>query len=137
MFLIKLFKFGALSILLGLLLVGCSDSGVSSNNCEPIIDSVKIVDIKTVGNKTYYLVHRISGWHDKTEILQLFTTKPVFDRCNRNTTEPVFDDSIDSTMAISHIYLDVNMNNLEVLYKKDMKSDAENQKFKLEIKPKT
>lgn len=29
----------------------------------------------------YYLVYRVAGWSDKTEILEHYDIKPVFDNC--------------------------------------------------------
>ena len=54
-----------------LMLVSCSDQSVETEPCAITVDAVSIIDSLKLEDTTYLLVHRISGWSDKTEILEL------------------------------------------------------------------
>jgi hypothetical protein len=114
--------------------VSCSNDTSNLEKCPITIDTVSIVDSKIVDNISYYLVHRISGWSDKTEILELYNEKPIFDHCSNSNIAPVFGDSLALSMKVSHIYLDVNNNSLEIEYDEGQVSDSETTSFKLELK---
>ena len=45
----------------------------------------------------YYLVHKISGWSDKTETLELFDSKPDFDNCSKSDIEALYAVTIELT----------------------------------------
>ena len=67
--------------------------------------------------RTYYLVYRIAGWHDKTEILELYDSKPEFDNCSRSNIKQIYSDSLDSNQTITHVYLNVKASELDIQYK--------------------
>jgi hypothetical protein len=67
-------------------MTACSEQSQDKMACEITVDSVTIIDSMKVDDTTYYLVHRISGWRDKTEILELYSSKPVFDKCAKSKT---------------------------------------------------
>ncbi|BBA37000.1 hypothetical protein sS8_5077 [Methylocaldum marinum] len=62
--------------------------------------------------KTYYLVYRISGWHEKIESFELYGTEPSFDNCGESTVAPLFGESIDdkdsnnNDQYVAHIYFE-------------------------------
>ncbi|WP_033415801.1 hypothetical protein [Hahella ganghwensis] len=90
-------------------LFGCADSGP---DCSFATDTVSIIDQKLIGNQNYFLVHRISGWHDKIESFELYDTEPAFDICGVSTTEPLYGESVDNKDAnnanqyIAHIFFE-------------------------------
>lgn len=115
-------------------LVACSDDTSQLDECPITIDTVSIVDTKVVDGISYYLVHRVSGWSDKTEILELYVKKPTFDHCSKSNIDPVFGDSLPLTMKISHIYLDAINNSLKFEYDEGQVSGSNSRSFKLELK---
>ena len=115
------------------LLFSCFDAD-EDNSCSITIDSVNIIDSVSTKNKTYYLVYRISGWSDKTEILELYDKKPTFDHCSNSNIEPVFGDSLELTKIVSHVYLNLNQNNFEIKYKEGTPSITNSNTLKLELR---
>ncbi len=87
----------------------CSDSN-SVSRCSLTSDSVSITSSLSVEEKTYYLVYRISGWHEKIESFELYGTEPSFDNCGESTIAPLFGESIDdkdsnnNDQYVAHIY---------------------------------
>lgn len=63
-----------------------------------------------VDSETYFLVYRVSGWHEKVESFELYAAEPVFDKCGISTIEPLFSDSIDdknrnnNNQYVKHVY---------------------------------
>jgi hypothetical protein len=112
----------------------CSDSSNDSDNCNMAVDSVKIIDQKVVGDTTYYLVLRISGWHDKSEIIEIYNTRPTFDRCARSDVEQIDGDSLELDSTVAHLYFDVKANSLYIEYKEGKPDKDHNRNLKLEIK---
>jgi len=90
-------------------LASCSDSA-PTNRCSLTSDSVTITSSLSVEEKTYYLVYRISGWHEKIESFELYGTEPTFDKCGESTITPLFGESIDdkdsdnNDQHVAHIY---------------------------------
>ena len=68
------------------------------------------------GKITYYLVHRISGWSDKTEILELYNVKPHFNHCSISQVDPLYGDSLALSKTIAHVYLNTQENKLDIEY---------------------
>jgi len=90
--------------------ISCSeqvDESSAEAECAITVDSTSIVDTSVHNDKTWYLVLRISGWHDKTEIVQLFDKKPRLDHCNRDLVAPVIEDSIAHDLSIKSFRIDL------------------------------
>ena len=109
------------TLILGLVCViifsGCSDKTTDAEECPITIDSVSLLDSLQYGDHTYYLVRRITGWHEKTEILELYNSKPEFDRCSRSSIKPIYGDLLETSQTITHVYLNVKAGELDIQYK--------------------
>ncbi len=114
--------------------LSCSEQSTDIELCPVIVDSVSIIDTMETGGETYYLVYRVSGWNDKTEILELYNLKPVFDNCSRSNIEPLYADSLETAQTISHVYLNTNKNFLELIYVEGEPEKLHNASLKLEVK---
>ena len=73
---IKLVRFIILP--LTCLLAACSDDDCSFDIAG---DQLRLADSTEIGNKTYYLYTRTTGWNDKVVFFELYDTKPAFDAC--------------------------------------------------------
>lgn len=69
---------------------GCTPS---EDNCLTIDQVTQLKKIK-IDNKEHYLFLRISGWHDKIELFNLYDQKPVFDKCMNANIPPISDISV-------------------------------------------
>jgi len=58
-------------------------------------DSVAIIDQATVAGRPLWLVHRITGFHDKVEFVEVYAAAPVFDSCGHSPLAPVSVDTYD------------------------------------------
>ena len=105
-----------------------------NTSCPITVDSAKIIDSYLVKDKTYYLVYRVSGWNDKTEILELYDEKPVFDHCSKSNIEAVFGDSLELSKKITHVYLNSDLNILEIEYMDEIVDGNSNLALKLELR---
>ena len=106
-------------LVIGVILVivaSCDRSGSVESDCPFIIDTVAIVDTATIEKTNYYLVLRISGWHEKTEIVELYDRRPEFDRCARSLIAPIVSDSLELDRAVAHLYFDRQARSLEINY---------------------
>ena len=90
----------------------------SSQECPLTIDQTTVIDKKQLDSTTYYLVKRISGWHDKTIIIELFDKKPEYDNCNENIVMPIIDDSIEMDMQIESFMINLQTKQFEIKYAK-------------------
>lgn len=79
-------------------------------------------------------MHRISGWSDKTEILELYDAEPIFDHCSKSNIEPVYGDSLEMSQTIIHVYLDTKKKQLDIVYKDGIPNKSHNANLKLELK---
>jgi hypothetical protein len=102
--------------------------------CSFTVDSVSIIDSVNIKDNTYYLVYRVAGWSDKTEILELYDKKPVFDNCSKSNIEAIFGDSLELSKTISHVYLNIDENSFEVNYEEGISSENHNRSLKLEVR---
>jgi len=75
------------------MLVACGEDS-DIEDCAAVIDTVSIIDKKTHNDKVYYLAKRITGWQDKSVIIQLFDHEPKNDRCHRSLIPPIIEDSL-------------------------------------------
>jgi len=123
-----------MSVLLFMGVISCSEQSSEVEPCPMTVDSVTIIDTKQVSGKTYYLVHRIAGWSDKTEILELYDAKPEFNHCSKSNIEPVFGDSLELTQAVSHVYLNLNDKILEIEYQDVSDEKIDNTHLKIELR---
>lgn len=105
----NILRYAAILLLTCLSQVSCSDSE-PTNRCSITSDSVTITGRLSVDDQTYYLVHRISGWHEKIESFELYGTEPTFDNCGESKITPLFGESIDdkdgdnNDQYVAHIY---------------------------------
>ena len=112
----------------------CSDRETKIDECSITVDTVKIIDSKTIGGNTYYLVHRVSGWQDKVEILELYNEKPIFDHCSIASVDPIDGDSIEMSKSISHVYLNSESESLDIEYIDDKPVHDHQAFIRLEVK---
>jgi hypothetical protein len=76
-------RFLGAAIFLALLTVISSAWWLSrSPGCGFPGDSVAIIDQATVAGRPLWLVHRVSGFQDKVEYVELYAAAPVFDTCS-------------------------------------------------------
>jgi predicted metal-binding protein len=87
-------------------LVAC-DMQTDAASCPPTLDSVSEMDRKVHEGTEYILVRRIVGWHDKSEVLELFDTEPKLDECQRNLIQPLIADSLDTTLSVKSMRVDL------------------------------
>jgi hypothetical protein len=121
------------TLILILTIASCSDRDAKVDECSATVDSVEIIDSKAFDDKSYYLVHRISGWHDKVEILELYDEKPVFDTCSKPSVEPIDGDSIEMTKSVSHVFLNIKERKLDIVYGEGLPLKNQKDLIKLEI----
>lgn len=122
------------ALILGVL--GCSDSSSQSSTCEKVeiaSDTVKIIDQATNQGKTYYLVLRISGLNDKTEIIEVYDAPPSFDRCGKSKETPIAGDSLEATQTVSRLFLNTKERSLQIEYKEGRLEPRHNERLKLEF----
>jgi len=116
-------------------LIACTESSSKPETCDAPIDTVSIIDEITIDTSVYYLVLRIVGWHDKTEIIELYNQKPKFNQCAKSHVEAIFGDSLDSDSTVSHVYLNPQKNTLNVKYVSGKSDKSHNNSLKLELEP--
>lgn len=136
----KIFLSNCSKILFGFFLIllisvaACSDRDTKVDDCPITVDTVEIIDIKKIGDSSYYLVHRISGWQDKIEILELYDEKPIFDHCSKASVDPIDGDSLEMSKSISHVFLNIKERKLDIVYKDGFPMKNQQDSIKLEIK---
>ena len=113
----------------------CSDKASEAEECPIAGDSVFILDHLQQEGRTYYLVYRIAGWHDKTEILELYDGKPEFDKCSRSIIKPIYSASLEMTQTVKHVYLNVKAGELDIQYKDAAPGRDSVSLLKLELAP--
>ena len=119
-------------------------AGESMKGCYFAAPQNLILDTKSVGNTSYYLVKTITGHHDKVEFLYLFDEEPIYDDCKNPHIESVDsvvindwgidDQRVEPEGFITHVYLDVENEKLEVIYEDIPYEEGHDEKLKLEIK---
>jgi len=114
--------------------LSCSEQSGEVEPCPITVDSVAMIDSMQVNGKTYYLIHRISGWSDKTEILELYDSKPEFDHCSKANINPLYGDSLELTQAVSHVYLNIKDQVLDIEYKEPGDDKIDNSHLKMQLK---
>lgn len=107
----NILRYATVLVVICLSQASCSDSNPGSR-CSLTSDSVLITSSLSVEEKTYYLVYRISGWHEKIESFELYGAEPSFDNCGESTIAPLFGESIDdkdsnnNDQYVDHIYFE-------------------------------
>ena len=96
-------------------IAGCSQ-GDASVECPPVLDTVEQLLIKAHGEKNYFLVKRVAGWHDKTIVLQLYDQKPVLNACNEDLVLPIYENSLDDERSVTTLVADLERQSFEVVY---------------------
>lgn len=112
----KRFKKVGFSLILMLGLSSCIQDDNNEEECPITIDSVMTLLTQTYNEREYYLVKRISGWHEKTEIIQLFDKPPILNRCNEDTIPPIFEDSIELDKPLIKLSADIKNDSFELIY---------------------
>lgn len=116
-------------------LSACRESAeTNADLCSMVIDTVSIIDKQNFGNKTYYMVLRIAGWSDKTEIIEVYNAKPVFNHCAKSNIKPIFGDSLEMEQSVSHVYVDVPNNTVSIEYVSGKPNISHNKNLKLELR---
>ncbi len=113
------------------LFTACGDQ---ATECPLTLDQTSIIDQKEVDGTTYYLVERISGWHEKTIIIQLFDKKPEFDKCNENIITPIIDDSVSTDLEVKTFLIDLKSKEYVIEYGGDSETEIQTSKFKVIFK---
>lgn len=90
--------------------------------CSFTVDTVSIIDSLSIDGKTYFLVHRISGFQEKIESFELFDSRPIFDRCSKSNIAEVFGASLENEdrnnndQHVTHVILNVTANVFDLKY---------------------
>lgn len=62
-------------------------------------DSVAIIDQATSAGRPLWLVHRITGFHDKVEFVEVYAAAPAFDSCGHSPVAPLSVDAYDPSQG--------------------------------------
>ena len=132
---IKYISYFFLIYLLVFNLSACRESAeTSADLCPMVIDTISIIDKQNFGNETYYMVLRIAGWSDKTEVIEVYNAKPVFNHCAKSNIKPILGDSLEMEQTVSHVYVDVQNNSLSIEYVPGKPNISHNKNLKLELR---
>ena len=105
-----------LLIVLAFANAGCSKESDVYADCPAVLDTVQTLLTQEYKGKTYVLVKRIAGWHDKTEIIQLFNEPPRLNECNKDLVAPIFEDSIETNKPLIKLKVNISSNMFEFEY---------------------
>lgn len=115
--------------------VSCNDPDDRlAGDCKLATDTVSAVDKVVVEGVTYHLVLKVAGWHDKTEIIEIYDTEPSFNECAQSNITPIFSDSLELDQTVSRVLLDVETKTAEIQYTSRVPEKNHNLHLKLEIK---
>jgi len=82
-------------------------------------DSVTVIDQATVAGRPLWLVHRVSGFQDKVEFVELYAAAPVFDACSSAAKpEPLSTDAYDPAQGFAHRLL-LHGDRIQIRYTKN------------------
>lgn len=118
----------------------CEPADKEIAGCEGLIDSISIIDSVESSGRAYHLVLRIAGWHDKTEILEVYDTKPSFNLCGDSKVSPLDGDSLEQNdfhgnpQMVSRVYLSTREKKMHIEYKTGQPDKAHNKNLKLQLK---
>ena len=110
--------------------------------CDMVVPTISILDKKLVDGKTYYLVRKITGSHDKLDELVLYDKNPNFDMCSQSEvasiySEIVYDTEIDDNLVVSNVYLNPKKNKLDIEFFRKEHGTHNLHKLKLELRKST
>ncbi len=97
-------------------LTSCSDDADSNAPCPLTVDTVKVLQTKELNGTKYFLVKRITGWHDKVIVVQLFDKQPELGPCNEDIVMPVFEDSIETDESSVTLRADIKNKEYKFVY---------------------
>ena len=106
----------------------------NGSDCQSAVDTVTIIDKKVIGDTEYYLILRVAGLHDKTEIIELYDAKPTFNKCAKSDIGAVYGDSLEMAKTVSHLFFDSKNNTLDIEYEEGEPSKFHNTKLGIEIR---
>jgi len=86
-----------------------------SDSCPVTIDVVT----ELFSNNGFFVYKRISGFNDKTRIIEIYNKKPSFDKCSMPSYPPVYEDSIETEGYIKSITYLKSENDINVEYSMD------------------
>lgn len=121
-------------VLLGLIICFCTSCGQQEIECPVILDQVSIIDHQDLNSTSFYLVERISGWHEKSIIIELFDQKPEFDHCNENKIKPIIDELVSTELEIKSFSIDLEKRQYKIDYGAQSESIMQTSKFKIKFK---
>ncbi len=128
-----------LAFLFFLVLIGCSKADKSVDVCKGLIDTVAVIDQKNINSNTYFLVLRLAGLQDKTEIFEIYDRKPTFDVCGDGKIQPLVGNTVDSKnfdnndQFVESVNFNVSQNIMEIKYSIGRKNKSNNKNVKLMI----
>jgi hypothetical protein len=64
-----------------------------------VADSVAVIDQTTVAGKPLWLVHRITGFQDKVEFIEVYAQAPAFDSCGHTQQVALSADAYDPSQG--------------------------------------
>lgn len=64
-----------------------------------VADSVAVIDQATVAGRPLWLVHRITGFQDKVEFIEVYAQAPVFDSCGHTQQAALSSDAYDPSQG--------------------------------------
>jgi hypothetical protein len=85
------------------------------NSCPVTIDVVTELS----SENGFFVYKRVSGFSDKTRIIEIYNKKPTFDKCHMPDSPPVFEDSIEIEGYIKSISYLRDENQINVEYSED------------------
>ncbi|MFT7559105.1 MAG: hypothetical protein ACI93R_001009 [Flavobacteriales bacterium] len=87
----------------------------SKNSDTAVVDTVNLIVTNAHEGREYYMVRRISGWHDKSVIIQLFDSEPKLGECSEDLVKPIFEDSIELDKPLVNLSVDVKGNDFKLV----------------------
>ncbi len=103
------------------------------DNVDIAPDQAKIIDQKTISGKSLFLVHRIGGFQDKAEILQLYAQRPIFNNQGFPSVEPISSDTYSEEMGYFK-EVTIRENSIEIIYTNNKQESTDISKAKLPMK---
>lgn len=103
-------------LVLALVCLACSPKGEPQAQCPLTLDTVETLLTQVHEGKTYVVVKRIAGWHDKTVIIQLFDQSPRLGQCREDLVPPLFEDSIEQDQPLLKLKANIAKKDYTFIY---------------------
>ncbi|MBL4827435.1 MAG: hypothetical protein JKY66_06935 [Spongiibacteraceae bacterium] len=100
----------------------CSEK--TEDECPLTLDVVTTMETREYAGKLYTLVQRLTGWHEKTVVIQLFDKEPQLDACRRDLVKPVIEDSIESELPVVGFVINLKEGVFEIDYGKPGETES-------------